>query len=117
MLGPVNTAADVALLLEEGLRERTIVLSRPENLHQHPGSRGSWRFRTRLVQLSAEVALAVVCVLVLDRIHIISHAAGLAVIIAGPLALVGFRHLVNALDDIIDRRTAAGTTTRHIDRV
>ncbi|HEV1284505.1 MAG TPA: hypothetical protein VNU44_04315 [Bryobacteraceae bacterium] len=31
MLGPRNTAADVAILLEEGLRNETVVMRRPED--------------------------------------------------------------------------------------
>jgi hypothetical protein len=39
MFGPKSRAADVAVLLEEGLRNDTILLSHPEDAQERPRSR------------------------------------------------------------------------------
>jgi hypothetical protein len=55
MLGPTNTAADVALLLEEGLRSNAIVLARTEAAAARPSAAQEKKHEVNLRFLSFEI--------------------------------------------------------------
>jgi len=140
MLGPKNTAADVAVLLEEGLKDGRIVLEYAGDRIERPRARG--RRRRLIADLVSTFSFALLLDFLilpvlgsfgLINLHVdtVAHFAhldrvpgvpvefgrGLITYIITVALLVSYRrftNVVSALDERIDHQ--AGAVVRHDDR-
>jgi hypothetical protein len=123
MLGPKHQARDVAVLLEDGLRNGTIVLSSPETQQPEPRVEKRATYRNAWIPAVASVSIAIAFALVIAPA--IEHSTTLAaeewsatgfdkilrflttgpgVLISLPAILVGYHDLVRRVIELIERR-------------